>query len=99
MSWHFSRALVEDCLPANYSDGERSALLNWMNIADAFLHSDRMSATLDIRSQYGMTFVPLTADRGAGELICYLAVFLARHSAPQREGETMRPTSGPKCAA
>ena len=65
MSWHYSRALVEDCLERKHLDCEQSALLNWIGTVDAFSHSDKMSESYEVFSRYGMTFVPLTADRGA----------------------------------
>jgi len=68
MSWLFSQALVEDCLRHNCSGGERSAPLNWIGTADAFWSPDRMTEHSDILSQYGMTFVLLTAERGAAEV-------------------------------
>lgn len=97
MSWLFSRALVEDCLEQNLSASEPSVLLNWIGTADAFSHSDRMSDTYEVFSQYGMTFVPLTADRGAAELMLCLEDFLVRHLARRLEGGTMRLTSGLRC--
>lgn len=79
-------------------ESSQSALSNWTCDADAFLHSGRMNDTYDIHSQYGMTFVPLTADRGAAELMSYLEDSLAKHSAPLPEGEIQPMTFGLKCS-
>ena len=97
MSWLYSRALVVDCLERNPSDYEQSALSNWIGTADAFSHSDKMSDTYEVFSRYGMTFVPLTADRGAAELMLLLEGFLVRHLARRLEGATMLSTSGQRC--
>ena len=97
MSWLFSLALVEDCLQVPSSDGERSALLNWIGTADAFLHGDKMKESLD-HSRYGMTFVALTVDRGAARLMSYLADFLVKHTAQQQQETTRRTLFGLKCA-
>ena len=98
MSWLFSRALVADCLERRSLESSPSALSNWTCNGDAFLHSDRMSDTYDILFRYGMTFVPLTVDRGAEELMLYLEASLAKHSALPRGVETQPMTFGPKCA-
>ena len=97
MSWLFSQALVADCLERKHLDCGQSALLNWTGTGDAFLHSDRMSEGYEAFSRYGMTFVPLTADRGAAELMLLLEGFLVRHLARRLEGATMRLTSGQRC--
>lgn len=80
MSWHFSRALVEDCLRLMQLAGEQSALSSWTCIADVFFLSDRMTECYD-HSRYGMTFVHLTAERGVASLILCLEDSLAKHSA------------------
>ncbi len=99
MSWLFSQALVEACLPRNFLASEQSALSSWIGTADAFSYSDRMMDTYDPHFQYGMTFVPLTAERGAATLTSSLEAFLVRRIAmPQQE--TTRPTIfGRKCDA
>ena len=96
MSWLFSLALVEDCLQVSCSDGERSALSNWIGIADAFLHSDKMNESSN-HSQYGMTFAPLTADHGAAQLMSYLGGFLVKPLALRRQGITPPTLFGLKC--
>jgi hypothetical protein len=54
MSWHFSRALVEEYLAENSSDGERFAPLNMTNTPEAFLSLDKTTDVLS-RFLYGMT--------------------------------------------
>jgi len=97
MSWLFSRALAEDCLRLYYLAGKQSALSNWIGTADAFSHSDRMMDS-SISSRYGMTFVPLTAERGAASLMLYLEASLAKPLAPLRQDGTMQTIFGQKCA-
>ena len=97
MSWLFSQALVADFLPRICSDGERSALLSWIGTADAFLHSDKMSDCYDVHSRYGMTFVPLTADRGVAELMSCLEDSPVKPIARQLRERTLQTISGRKC--
>lgn len=98
MSWLFSRALVEACLPRSYLVSGQSALSSWIGTADAFSHSDRMMGTYDPHSRYGMTFVPLTADRGAALLTSSLEAFLVRRTAMPQPGTTLPTIFGRKCA-
>lgn len=81
MSWLFSRALVQEYLEPQYLDLERSALSSWIGTADAFLHGDKTTDRLEPFSLYGMTFVPLTAERGAADVISCLEGFPAKHLA------------------
>jgi hypothetical protein len=102
MSWLFSQALVEDCLRHKCLDGKPSALLNWMNIADGYLYSDKMTDRCDIDSQFGMTFAHLTVDRGAAELMSSLEDFLAKTLAQQetnKELQEQKADCGNKCRA
>jgi hypothetical protein len=96
MSWLYSQALVEDCLQARCLTGERSALSNWIGIADAYLHSDKMNEASD-HSRYGMTFVLLTVDRGAAQLMSYLEGFLVKPTAQRQQGTTQQTLFGLKC--
>jgi hypothetical protein len=99
MSWLFSRALVQEYLAPHHLDLERSALSSWIGTADAFLHGDKMTDRLDPFSLYGMTFVPLTAERGAADVISCLEGFPAKHLARRREVEILMPkTFGLKCS-
>ena len=97
MSWLFSRGLVEECLEQQNLAYPLSVQLSWIGTADAFLSSDRIQDSLDPVSQYGMTFVPLTADRGAGSLILSLEGFLAKRSQQRPEDAMWRSIYGPKC--
>lgn len=98
MSWLFSRALVEACLPLRRLDSAPSALLSLMNTADAFLYSDKTMATCRMGFQYGMTFAPLTQPHGAATLISSLEASLAKHSAGQQQETTQPMIFGQKCA-
>ena len=97
MSWLFSLALVEECLEQSNLASPLSVQLSWIGTADAFLSSDRIQDNLDPVSLYGMTFVPLTAGRGAGLLILSLADFLAKRSQRRPEVAMWRTICGPKC--
>ena len=77
MSWHFSQALVEEYSVANFSDGAPSVPLNETPMPLAYLCSDRMTA-FSAPSLSGMTFAPLTADRGEALLTWFLAGFPAK---------------------
>jgi len=95
MSWLFSQVLVEEFLPDTYSDGEPSAPSNGNPTQLAYLPPDRMTAFSRL-SRFGMTFRPLTADRGEALLMSYLAAFLVKTS-PQQEGEPESKVSDLEC--
>ena len=82
MSWLFSRALVAEYSAASCSGGEPSAPLSANPMPQAYLPSDR---TTDFcrPSRFGMTFAPLTEDRGADVLMWFLVGFRAKTSAAQ----------------
>ena len=82
MSWLYSRVLVEGFLAASCLDGELSAPLNGSPMPLAFLPPDRMTDFSRL-SQFGVTFAPLTAVRGAEVLTWFLAGSPARTSAAQ----------------
>jgi hypothetical protein len=84
MSWLFSRALVGAFSEANCSDGAPSAPSSGNPTPQAYLPSDRMTA-FSRPSRFGMTFSPLTADRGGALLTSYLAAFPVKTSASQAE--------------
>jgi hypothetical protein len=93
MSWLFSRALVEEYLADTCSDGEPSAPSSGSHTPQAYLPPDRMTA-FSRPSRFGMTFSPLTADRGEELLTSYLAAFRARTSASQaREPASTEPAA------
>ena len=91
MSWLFSQALVEGFSGASSWDGERCAPLNVMPSPRLFWRNDK---TMDVlkRSPFGLTWKPLTADRGAALLTWFRAGFPARtFRAPARgPGLTVR---------
>jgi hypothetical protein len=82
MSWLYSRALVGAYSAANCSDGEPSAPLNGSPTPRAYLPPDRMTAFSRL-SRFGMTFAPLTDDRGEALLKWFLEASRARTSASQ----------------
>lgn len=98
MSWLFSRALVEACLPPSRLDSAPSALLSLMNTADAFLYNAKTMATCSLGFRYGMTFAPLTQSHGAATLISSLEAFLAKHLAKQQQATTPQMIFGRRCA-
>jgi hypothetical protein len=77
MSWLFSQALVEEYLGGGYLDGEQSAPSSGNPTQLAYLPPDRMTDFSRL-SRFGMTFRPLTADRGAELLMSYLEAFHAK---------------------
>ena len=94
MSWLFSRALVEAFSEDTCSDGGLSALSSGNPTPQAYLPPDRMTA-FSRPSRFGMTFSPLTADRGEALLTSYLAAFPAWTSAWQvREQASTEPAAG-----
>ena len=82
MSWLFSRALVEEYLGENCSDGQQSAPLNGSHIRRAYLSQDKMKEFSRL-SRYGMTFKPLTESRGEELLMLYREGFHAKTSQSQ----------------
>jgi hypothetical protein len=86
MSWLFSQALVEEYLAGTSSDGEQSAPLSGNLTQQAFCAPDKMTAFSRL-SRFGMTYKPLTADRGEELLTLYLAAFPVRTSQQQDEAQ------------
>ncbi len=84
MSWLFSQALVEEYLEATSLDGEPSVQWSGNHTQLAYLQPDKMTDFSRL-SRFGMTFAPLTVDRGKELLMSYLAGFHARTSALQAE--------------
>jgi len=82
MSWLFSQALVAAYSEATCSDGEQSAPSSGHHTQQAYLSPDKMTAFSRL-SRFGMTFRPLTADRGEALLTSYLAAFPVRTSQQQ----------------
>ena len=99
MSYIFSRALVEAYLEASCSDSAPFALSNLNPIPQAYCSPARMTAYSRL-SRYGMTYAPLTDDRGAALLTWYREAFRARTFQPQEKAPALTapaPGSGGKC--
>jgi hypothetical protein len=79
MSWLFSQALVEEYLGENSLDGAQSAPLNGSRTQQAYCAPDKMMDFSRL-SQFGMTYKPLTENRGEELLTLYLADFRAKTS-------------------
>lgn len=84
MSWHFSRALVEDFSRATCSDGERFAPLRSTTTREAYCWRDKTTESLDL-FQYGMTLQPSTQDLGAELLTWCREGFRASTSASRAQ--------------
>jgi hypothetical protein len=74
MSWLYSRVLVEEYLGESFLDGEQSVPSNGNPTPQAYLSQDKMTVFSRL-SRFGMTYKPLTADRGEELLTLYLAGF------------------------
>lgn len=94
MSYIFSRALVEAYSEANCSASEPSAPSNSNPTPQAYCSPARMTDYFRL-SRFGMTYAPLTDDRGAALLTWYLEAFRARTSAfPEKEKDWKRAEEG-----
>ncbi len=88
MSWLYSRVLVEEYLGASSSDGEPSALSSGNPTPQAYCAPGKTTVFSRL-SRFGMTFKPLTEDRGEALLMSYLAAFPARTSQlPEKVSES-----------
>lgn len=109
MAWLISKALMQDyesshCsqgqaaeyLAATCSDGGQSALSSGNPTPQAYCASDKMTAFSRL-SRFGMTFAPLTADRGEAVLTWYLAGFHAKPTAAHLEDDLWLTISGRRC--
>jgi len=85
MSWLYSRVLVEEYLGDTSLDGEQSAPLSGNPTQQAYCAPDKMMDFSRL-SRFGMTYKPLTADRGQELLMSYREDFLAK-TCQQREQE------------
>jgi len=95
MSWLYSQVLVEEYLGDTSLDGEQSVQLNGSHTQLAYLLPDKMTDFSRL-SRFGMTFRPLTEDRGEALLMSYLEAFHARTS-PLQEEETDLMVSDQEC--
>lgn len=84
MSYIFSRALVEAYSEANCSASAPSAPSNSDPTPQAYCSPARMTAYSRL-SRFGMTYAPLTDDRGAALLTWYREAFLARTFQPREK--------------
>lgn len=88
MSWLYSQALVAEYLEDTCSDGAPFAPSNGNPTPQAYLPPDKMTA-FSRPSRFGMTFAPLTDDRGEELLTWYLGASRARTSASQGPGKAL----------
>nr|WP_264162412.1 hypothetical protein [Burkholderia cepacia] len=98
MSFIFSRALVEESLQVNCGETDAYAPLNLIPTPKPSLSLGKTTAPF-LRSRFGMTFEPLTADLGAELLTSWLEGFHARTSAqpePVMGSTANEADSGPK---
>ena len=99
MSYIFSRALVEEYLEASCSDSAPSAPSSSNPGPQAYCSPDRMTDYSRL-SRFGMTYAPLTDDRGAALLTWYLEASRARTFQPQEKVPALTapaPASDGKC--
>ena len=88
MSWLFSQALVEEYSEDICSDGEQSVQSSGNPIPQAYCALDKMTKFSRL-SRFGMTFKPLTENRGEELLMSYLEGFRARTLVlPEKEQES-----------
>jgi hypothetical protein len=86
MSWLYSRVLVEEYLAGNFSDGEQSAPLNGNPIQQAYCAPDKMTDFSRL-SRFGMTYKPLTENRGEELLTLFREGFHVKTSQPQGKAQ------------
>jgi hypothetical protein len=84
MSWLFSQVLVEEYLGDISSDGEQSVQSSGNPTQQAYCAPDKMTVFSRL-SRFGMTYKPLTEDRGEELLMSYREAFPARTSLPQEK--------------
>src|SRR4051812_39507555 len=80
MSWHFSQALVEAFSAGTCSAGDVSAPSSSTPTPDQYYWPDK-TTDHSLLSRFGMTCVPLTAERGAALLMWFQGGFPAKTSA------------------
>ncbi len=98
MSWHFSRALVEEYLAENSWDGKLSALLKSNPTLQVFLSKDRMK-DFSNPSLFGTTLEVLTDDLGKKLLTWFLRASRVRILVSQekeRESQENKAACGKK---
>ena len=104
MTWLISQALMnslylqgqeEESLEENCLDGELSAPLNGNNTQQAYCAPDKMTGFSRL-SRFGMTYKPLTENRGEELLTLYLEDFHARTLAQPAKVQELKETN-PQC--
>ena len=88
MSWLYSQVLVEEYLGDTSLDGEQSAPLSGNPTQQAYCALDKMKEFSRL-SRFGMTFKPLTEDRGEELLTLYLEGFHAKTLAQQEKAQDL----------
>ena len=86
MSWLFSQVLVEEFLEAICLDGEQSVPLNGNTTPQAYCAPDKMTGFSRL-SPFGITYAPLTENRGEELLTLYLEAFHAPTFPQQDEAQ------------
>ena len=89
MSWLYSQALVEEYLGENSLDGAQSAPLNGSHTQQAYCAPDKMT-NFSRLSRFGMTYKPLTENRGEELLMLYLAGFHAKTLVPLEKAQALK---------
>jgi hypothetical protein len=96
MSWLFSQALVEEYSEAICLDGEQSVQSSGNNTQQAYCAPDKMTGFSRL-SRFGITYKPLTENRGEELLTLYRAAFLAKICQSQIQTETDLTVSEVEC--
>lgn len=109
MGWMISKALMDDyessrcsqereaeSSPGNCSDGERSVPLSSTPTPQAYCSPDRMTECSKL-SRYGMTFAPLTGDRGEDVLTWFRGAFPVKTCQQQQAERQELQVSVPGC--
>ena len=87
MSWLFSQALVAEYLVDTSLDGEQSAPLSGNPTQQAYCVPDKMTGFSRL-SRFGITFKPMTENRGEELLTLYRAAFHAKtYQQPEKAQE------------
>jgi hypothetical protein len=95
MSWLFSQALVVGFSEDISSDGEQSARLNGSDTPQAYCAPDKMTGFSRL-FRFGMTYKPLTENRGEELLTLFRAGFPVKTLVPQDEVQELQGKS-PQC--
>ena len=95
MSWLYSQALVEEFLGDTCLDGEPSVQSSGNPTQLAYLSPDKMTEFSRL-SRFGMTFKPLTDNRGEELLTLFRAAFPVRTFPSQAEAQDLT-ESNPQC--